>query len=497
GPVNEPVRVQSFGEYERAFGGLWNDSTMSFAVQQYFNNGGSDAIIVRAYLTNSHDYASIVLTTINPAGPGVAGTLTLTAASKGAWGNNLEVVVDRSAYSDDYSFDLTIQENVGGTIVAREVYYGLTVDATATKYVGRVLDNQSALMKVLDGGLTPSDTGAPASTVLATVVNPHKADDGLALTEAAVKGLATNKSGMYALETADIFNILCFPPLKPLDEAVPGDYSDPDHIHYNDDYSPALWGEAIAYVKKRRAVVIVNPLIAWNTVSEVTDADHGFDTLTKDENAVFYFPNVKAPNPLREFQLETYSPCGIAAGIMARTDSTRGIWKAPAGLDANIRGVQALDVRMTDGENGQLNPLGVNCLRTLPAAGHVIWGARTMKGNDRLASEWKYLPVRRLALYLEESLYRGIQWAVFEPNDEPLWAQLRLNVGAFMHQLFRQGAFQGSSPKDAYFVKCDKETTTQNDINQGIVNVVVGFAPLKPAEFVVLKIQQIAGQIES
>jgi hypothetical protein len=181
---------------------------------------------------------------------------------------------------------------------------------------------------------------------------------------------------------------------------------------------------------------------------------------------------------------------------MARTDAQRGVWKAPAGLDAALAGVPALSVSLTDAENGQLNPLGVNCLRVMPAAGRIIWGARTLQGDDRMASEWKYIPVRRLALYLEESLYRGTQWVVFEPNDEPLWAQIRLNFGAFMHSLFRQGAFQGTTPKDAYFVKCDKETTTQDDINRGIVNILVGFAPLKPAEFVVIKIQQMAGQIE-
>ena len=162
-----------------------------------------------------------------------------------------------------------------------------------------------------------------------------------------------------------------------------------------------------------------------------------------------------------------------------------------------VNGVVELTVKLSDGENGQLNPLAVNCLRAFPVTGRVVWGARTLRGADQLASEWKYLPVRRLALFLEESLFRGSQWVVFEPNDEPLWAQIRLNAGAFMQGLFRQGAFQGSSPRDAYFVKCDRETTTQNDINLGVVNIVVGFAPLKPAEFVVIKIQQIAGQIQT
>jgi uncharacterized protein len=182
--------------------------------------------------------------------------------------------------------------------------------------------------------------------------------------------------------------------------------------------------------------------------------------------------------------------------VMARTDAQRGVWKAPAGLDATLVGVPSLSVALTDAENGELNPLGINCLRAFPSAGRVVWGARTLRGADQLADEYKYIPVRRTALYIEESLFRGLKWVVFEPNDEPLWAQIRLNAGAFMHNLFRQGAFQGSSPRDAYFVKCDKETTTQNDINLGIVNVIVGFAPLKPAEFVIIKLQQMAGQIE-
>jgi len=151
---------------------------------------------------------------------------------------------------------------------------------------------------------------------------------------------------------------------------------------------------------------------------------------------------------------------------------------------------------MSDLENGRLNPLGVNCLRSFPVIGPVAWGARTMRGADVLTDQWKYLPVRRLALFIEESLYRGTQWIVFEPNDEPLWSSIRLNVGAFMNSLFRQGAFQGRTPRDAYLVKCDAQNNPQNDIDRGIVNILVGFAPLKPAEFVIIHIQQLAGQIQ-
>jgi phage tail sheath protein FI len=172
------------------------------------------------------------------------------------------------------------------------------------------------------------------------------------------------------------------------------------------------------------------------------------------------------------------------------------VWKAPAGTDASLRGVTGVADPLTDNENGVLNPSAVNCIRSFPVYGTILWGARTLRGNNQIGSEWKYIPVRRTALFIEETLYRALKWVVFEPNDEPLWSQIRLNVGAFMHGLFRQGAFQGSTPREAYFVKCDKDTTTQNDINQGIVNIIVGFAPLKPAEFVIVQIQQMAGQIE-
>ena len=180
---------------------------------------------------------------------------------------------------------------------------------------------------------------------------------------------------------------------------------------------------------------------------------------------------------------------------MARIDVARGVWKAAAGTEADIRGVSGVQYRFTDGENGVMNPQATNIIRIFPD-GVVSWGARTIDGYDDAGSEYKYIPVRRTALYIEESLYRGLKWVVFEPNDEPLWAQIRLNVGAFMHDMFRQGAFQGKTKQDAYFVKCDSETTTQTDINKGIVNILVGFAPLKPAEFVIITLQQMTGQIE-
>jgi phage tail sheath protein FI len=220
-------------------------------------------------------------------------------------------------------------------------------------------------------------------------------------------------------------------------------------------------------------------------------------TIRKTSHAALYFPTLLQPNPLHGGRLEEFAPCGAVAGVIARTDAQRGVWKAPAGLEATLSGVSKLSVVLGDADVGELNPLGINSLRTMPGRLRVVWGARTIEGHDQSASEWKYVPVRRTALFIEESLYRGTRWVVFEPNDEPLWAEIRLKVGAFLQNLFRQGAFQGTTPREAYFVKCDGETTTQTDINLGRVNIVVGFAPLKPAEFVVIKIQQMAGRIES
>jgi phage tail sheath protein FI len=301
-----------------------------------------------------------------------------------------------------------------------------------------------------------------------------------------ILGNEDNKTGMFALAKADLFNLLCIPP----------DTRDGDT-------SSGVYQGAMAYCAKRRAMLIVDPPAAWgaNKDTAAAAARDGLASLGLTgeiaRNAALYFPRVTQADPQRDGQLDDFVPCGIVAGIMARTDTNRGVWKAPAGLDASLNGVAGLQVSLNDAENGMLNPLGINCFRFFRDSGNVVWGARTSRGADQLADEYKYIPVRRLALYIEESLYRGTQWVVFEPNDEPLWAQIRLNIGAFMHGLFRQGAFQGQTPKDAYFVKCDKETTPQDQINLGIVNIIVGFAPLKPAEFVVIQIQQMAGQIET
>lgn len=259
---------------------------------------------------------------------------------------------------------------------------------------------------------------------------------------------------------------------------------------------PDVLAEAAACCEARHAFLIADaPASAMDAVSMAQAAAEG--ALPASSHAAVYFPWIYVSDPRAAGARRLAPPCGAIAGLYARSDAERGVWTAPAGTGARLAGVESLAAPVTDGDNRTLNPLGVNCLRVFPGHGLVCWGARTLRGADGLASEYKYVPVRRLALYLERSLRDGTQWAAFEPNDEPLWAQVRLSAGDFMHGLFRQGAFQGSAPRDAYFVKCDRETTTRNDIDNGSFNIVAGFAALKPAEFVIIRIRQSAGPISA
>jgi len=276
--------------------------------------------------------------------------------------------------------------------------------------------------------------------------------------------------GIHALDAVDIFNLLVIPGVMNSEAAY----------------------AAADYCRQRRAFLIVDAPKSAQTPTQMEQAVQN-GSLPKTSYGAVYFPWIKISDPLNSGQLRLTPPAGSVAGLFARVDSSRGVWKAPAGTDADLVGVSALSYNVKDSENETLSALGVNCLRVFPT-GTLAWGARTLQGADASASEWKYIPIRRFALFLEESIYRGIQWAVFEPNDEPLWAEIRLNVGAFLHNLFREGAFQGRTPHDAYFVKCDATTTTQNDIDAGLVNVVIGFAPLKPAEFIILTISTKAGR---
>lgn len=617
---NRPYRVNTFADFERAFGGLDTESELGYAVQQFFLNGGTDAYVVRVP-KNDAAGASIELKDAVDGAPNVV--LTAKALSKGAWANTVRLTVDYDGLTDNKAFNLTVTDLLTG---ATEHFPGLTMNRASRKFVETVVNDVSkgsqmiTLTAATGTPARPAETGtsggditlsalandkdyfvkvgadvpgAPLSGLNVRVIAKNEVlptsvaglaallerklnqgmgaalpgarvtvrpsasgkglrvsaafdptalpnaldaaltfsagtpDDALAVLKlgagvkpnvggyllgkgrvilaqgAAVPGADGVKlptsgdligdeaafTGIYALRKTDLFNILCIPDAT---RAQPGDpYALDAAVDPN-----AIFAAAQALCAERRAVLIVDP------PPDVRDPRSALDWISsgltaKGPEASAYFPRVRVPDPLDDFQLRSMAPSGTIAGLWARTDAARGVWKAPAGVDARLVNVAGLVYRLGDAENGQLNPLGLNCLRTMPVYGTISWGARTLDGADVLASQWKYLPVRRLAKLIEESVYRGTQWAVFEPNDEPLWSQLRLSLTSYMHGLFRQGAFQGATPREAYLVKCDAQTTTQDDIDRGIVNVVVGFAPLKPAEFVIIRIQQLAGQTQS
>lgn len=590
GPGDTPVELTSFADYVRRFGDpIGVIQPMGHAVQQFFVNGGTQAVVVRA-LGAGAQAAFVVL----PAANGLS--LALTASSRGSWANGqgaaagpisgVFVEVKNAEQFPLDRFTLEITEwvpGVGGapaSVNVRETWAELSMSPASTRYVTTVLAASTLVRAEVTGAPAPAagkgtSTGAltPASVTVAgkslrlsvdqgpatdfvlfpaenppvahTLANvrddinaagsiwPVKASvaaGSLVLTSktsgldsAVVVGLigvgdasgdfglgvsrggvevsgsapfrpavaapmplaagsdgatvgaaqivsASTGEGMLALNQRDFprFNLLCLSGVTTADTAS--------------------LSTALDYCQRQRAFLLIDPQPGANATQIRTAAD-----LLRPQGAhgAVYWPRLMTADA----GPEGFGPSGAVAGVFARTDASRGVWKAPAGLEAGVAGILALTAVTNDDVSGDLNPRGINVLRTFPGVGTVVWGARTLAGSDILASDSKYVPVRRLTDYIASSLYLGTQFAVFEPNDPDLWAQLRLTVGAFMRGLFRQGAFQQSerrSESDSFFVVCDATVNPQSEIDNGRVNVVIGFAPLKPAEFVIITITQIS-----
>lgn len=466
GPTDRAKLLTSFSEFEAIYGGLSVDSHLGYAVKQFFDNGGAQAYVVRLVGAGA------------TAGTAAVPALSVKASSTGAWSGAYGLRFTKTASGDRFSVEV-LRKQVGKALDDKnfpprtvERFDALSMKQGDARYVRTILNTQSGVV-VVDAD-PAADAAIPEGTFALAAGEPGAAlAAGTAAFGAAV---IASGSGYHLLETVDLFNILCVPGFSPAPE------------------TNVQLQELSKFCLDRRAMLLVDGKPDLNPADEVASflADL---PLAVSDNVALYYPWLRVPDPLNGNVPRDLPPSGFIAGLYARTDGTRGVWKAPAGTEAKLVGTLGVSKPMTDIQNGKINKLGINCIRDFAVYGTVSWGARTLSGNDDAPSDWKYVPVRRTALFLEESLFRALKWVVFEPNDEALWGQIRLNVGAFMHTLFRQGAFQGKSPQEAYFVKCDKETTTQNDINLGIVNIRVGFAPLKPAEFVVVQIQQIAGQI--
>jgi uncharacterized protein len=468
GPTDEATLVLSWSDYNTQFGGLDSRSLLGYSVNQFFTNGGTQAYIVRLINTDSGagTVAAAATATIGTA----PNSITVTALNEGQWANGYQIAVKNGAPN---RFQLQVLYAPSGAVPAVVESFpnlGMSYPDSQGRYVVDVLANGSNYVSAT----VPASPTAPPADGTVQLGSGTSGDDGFLLQPSLApfeKALmpTSGKGGVYLLSQVDLFNLLC----------VPGEVT------------TSTLSLLEQYCETQNAFLIAD---SDSTKTDYTDYTGGPGANFNGPNAAFYFPWIEAPDPLAGNVSRDYPPCGFVAGVYATTDANRGVWKAPAGTETALVGVTGVAVSLNDSQNGFLNPVAVNCIRSFSAYGTVVWGSRTTQGNDEAGSQWKYVPIRRFALFLETSLYRALQWVVFEPNDAPLWGQIRLNVGSFMQTLFKQGAFQGSTPQQAYFVKCDSETTTPTDQDNGIVNILVGFAPLKPAEFVIIQIQQMAGQ---
>lgn len=485
--VPAPVAIGSWSEYEHTFGGLWSESPMSFAVRQFFQQGGTHALIVRVVAGRSvaramfHD-----------------GDFALSASNPGQWGGTIEFAVD---YGDGLGgalpapyFNLTVRHLESAQ---HEGFARLSTLPGDASFVTTVLSERSQLVRATRAPTAPARPAERAFTLLAVGAGA----DGEAVGAAQITdpALAAVKRGMYALDSASSFNLLVIPPFA---EGV--------------DVSAADSAQAANYCAARGAMLLVDsplsagsnapriqnirvtkPVFRGRTMAPVASLatrplqqviDH-VQRLGPQPNAACFFPHLMAENPLRGNRVEAFAPSGAVAGVIARTDATRGVWKAPAGTEASLQAVQGVSVALSHQDNSRLNSVSVNALREFPRYGTVIWGARTLAAAGSAGGDWRYLAVRRTALFIERSVTQSLTWAVFEPNAEPLWLALRRSAETFLDGLFRSGAFQGASAREAYFAKCGRDTTSAVDIASGQAWLQLGFAPLKPAEFVVLSIR--------
>jgi len=493
--------VTSFTDYLRQFGGFRNDSFLTYAVRSFYDNGGKRLYIVRVLPKDAPLPATLEQTghLLSPPDP----ELPISAANPGLWGNSIWIAVADSSDGIATNFKLFVMLGATPDEARRNVvesYDNVTfrsahpADPEPSNYVGTVVNNRSEYI-----AFTDVVSNRPINTPL-TFSSPqvlqiqHLSGGGDGTTAdvdfigAAARDNLVTGTGLFALDKITDVNLIAIPGQGDFVTVNKG----MEYCKFSRPLQDCFFIGDVGMVTDVPSARRENPVTTVRKVSEARAfATSSIDKSAGDYGAI-YFPWVYASDPIGAGRNPRIllPPSGFMAGIYARIDNSRGVFKAPAGTEAGVAGALAPLVTVSDTEQDQLNPVMVNVIRTVPGSGLVGWGARTV-GSD---AEWRYISVRRTAIFLRVSIYYGIQWAVFEPNDEPLWASLRMNLRAFMMTQFRSGAFQGAKPDDAFFVKCDSSTTTQTDIDNGIVNILVGFAPLKPAEFVVLKLSQKVNQ---
>jgi uncharacterized protein len=469
------VAIDSFTDYERQFGGLYRsglvDSDVAYAVSQFFLNGGAQAYVVGlppSYWDAAN--ASLGLVSDSPATKQISG-ITFSARELTDL-IPMRITIDNVSAAQDRA-DVTIA--YGPTI---ETYRRLSLDANSAdfieKRIGTAASPISELVTVAAGGAAQFNA---ASNVTLDTTPPANTATTFSEADFAASGA---QPGVFdpdsSLDKLDVFNLLLVPGITDV----------------------AVSSAALAFAERKHAFVILDP-----PAQAAADDSEGLPAMQdlwdlgvipKSQNGAIYFPYLRTIDPLSASQIEL-PPSGFVAGKIAQTDQV-GPWLAPAGLGTVISTTTGVVPRgkLTDARLGQLNFRGVNSLRTIPGIGTVIWGARTLVAGNTAFQAWKYTPVRRTALFIEQSLLMSLGWAVFQPNDDPLYLALRTTVSSFMLSLFNQGAFEGATPSQAFRVVCDRTTTTDDDRANGVCNILVAFRPLKPAEFVVIKIAQLAGQ---
>lgn len=486
GPLSTPTLISNFDDYTRTFGPLREDNSsalgdaMGLSISAFFLNGGDQAYIVRLVETNS---TTASMGAVRNAAD-TADLLIVNAINPGAWADGLRVRFRRLGPNGDlftYRTEIGRLANAGDntSFTALENLGDLSVTNGDAQALLNVVNGASRLVRLsLPNGVNDANGYAALSARLdddaETLIALAGGDSG------DPPSLDEYQAALTALLKVRDINIL----LLPGQQWAAGAHD--------------VYDAAIAHcedIRNRMVIVDIAP------THELTDEGTiGALDLPTSTYAVTYYPWVRVNNPFYNPDSNPaaprtvlVSPAAIAAGLWAKTDSRRGVWKAPAGIEFPLLGVSSLEYVIENPEQDFLNPSGVNPLRRMPGFGPVVWGARTR--STRANPEWRYVPVRRTALFIEESIFNGIQWSVFEPNDHRLWSSLRANIESFMNGLFRVGAFQGEKATDAYFVRCGLgQTMTQDDIDRGQVIVLVGFAPLKPAEFVIVRIQQKVAQ---
>ena len=486
------IELFSFTDYERDFGGLYTSgqlhSETPYAVYNFFLNGGAHAYVI-GLPSGYYDGGGNRISDVTPASCASIDGIVFTALEPT---DQIPITIKVSniqASKPDAEAPLDMADITILYGARAETYRKVTLNddpRMKSSFLANVINSRSALVKVSAGenekypkefkpaAPPPPDAPPPSIAPLILKVPPPQNFASTFSPDNFVDVFAQDSS----LDKLAIFNLLALPGVT----------------------DAGVLSEALAFCERKHTFLIMDAPAEQNAGQDA-DAwigDYMESLGPKSPNGALYFPYLKSPDPITGRTLEL-PPSGFVAGILARTDNDRGVWKAPAGLETtilNTTGVVESGV-MNDMRQGTLNPLGVNCLRTLPNVGTVVFGARTLVADNPAFEKDRYVPVRRMALFLEQTLLRNLIWVVFEPNDEPLWVAIRTSIEGFMLSLFQQGAFQGQTPSQAFQVKCDSSTTTQTDIDNGIVNIVVAFSPLKPAEFVVIKIAQIAGQAQA